>query len=146
MKKSGKAPVAIICALAALGGVSQRAAAQGVVDTVPSDDWGNTAMGAEALESDVAGATSGGGNTAAGVLALATNSSGNANSAFGNSALSANSTGGNNTAMGNAALATNTTGGQNTATGAVSMLLNTTGANNSADRVCRTLFQYFRQR
>ena len=95
MKQSGKTSVLIICALATLGGVSQRANAQGVIDNVPSDTWGNTAMGAEALESDVAGDMTGSGNTAAGVLALATNSSGNANSAFGNSALSANSTGGN---------------------------------------------------
>jgi len=131
VKHSVKSYVVLICALAALGGASRRAGAQ-VVDTVPSDDWGNTAMGAEALESDTAGDMTGSGNTAAGVLALATNSSGNGNTAFGNSALSANSTANNNTAIGNTALGTNTTGTQNTAAGTNALADNQTGSNDTA--------------
>jgi hypothetical protein len=74
---------------------------------------GNTAIGAGALEFDMAGSS----NTATGFDALAFNSSGVGNTATGSTALQSNTIGGGNTAAGISALFRNTTGTNNTASG-----------------------------
>jgi hypothetical protein len=89
-----------------------------------------------------------GGNTAAGFLALSSNTTGFSNTALGANALQLNTTGLGNTAVGSAVLSattgsantgigsfvlqSNTTGAQNTATGYSALLINTTGSSNTA--------------
>lgn len=76
--------------------------------------------------------TTGFGDTAIGVTALAANTSGYFNTANGYHALNANTYGYENTASGIWALAANTTGAQNTAIGADALYNNTTGYWNTA--------------
>jgi hypothetical protein len=92
--------------------------------------------------------TTGGNNTAIGLLALGANTTGNFNTAAGEGALAHNTTGGNtaigfeamffntkgdsNTAIGLGALEDNRTGDFNTATGGGALSNNTTGSENSA--------------
>ncbi len=71
----------------------------------------------------------GGGTTAVGVSALASNTTGFANTASGYQSLSNNTTGGDNTACGYQSLFSNTTGSNNTALG-YDALFNTTGSSN----------------
>jgi len=77
-------------------------------------------------------ATTGGGNTASGALALLSNTSGGANTASGDQALTANTTGYGNVANGASALYRNSTGGWNTATGLNALQYNSIGADNTA--------------
>jgi hypothetical protein len=72
------------------------------------------------------------GNTAMGIIALASNTTGNSNTAVGNSALTSNTTGSNNTANGNNVLVLNTTGSANTAIGDLTLYRNSTGNYNMA--------------
>jgi hypothetical protein len=88
---------------------------------------GNTASGTQALASN----TTGSGNAASGYQALNANTTGNSNTASGYLALLATN-GSNNTASGYEALAENQTGNQNTANGARALWMNTTGSNNVA--------------
>jgi hypothetical protein len=88
----------------------------------------NTAAGYLALYSNSTGSQ----NTAAGAWALADNTTGNYNTAAGTWVLWFNTTGTNNTATGNAALQSNTTGSYNTAAGASALYLNTTAWDNTA--------------
>jgi hypothetical protein len=104
---------------------------------------GNTAIGKNALQSNLIGTNNtavgnnalilnqGTGNTAVGNGALLDNVTGVANTAVGVTALSSN-TANNNTAVGGYALYLNTTGGQNTAIGTNASESNTTGINNVA--------------
>lgn len=106
-------------------------------DTVTSDKYYNTAMGADALLDLGNSATCtpqpcSRGNTAAGANALKSNTSGHGNAAFGAWSLFKNTTGAANTAVGNSALYLNTTGVWNTATGNSALYFNTTGKGNSA--------------
>jgi hypothetical protein len=87
----------------------------------------NTAVGFQALYSDVGGHE----NTATGRGALFSNI-GSINTANGSAALASNTTGGSNTANGGFALDSNTTGGQNTADGSESLHNNTIGTDNIA--------------
>jgi len=86
----------------------------------------NTAVGQDALVSNIAD-----GNTANGVTALAGNTTGYQNTASGHQALFSNTEGGNNTATGFQALRSNTVGFFNTASGH-SALFNNTGSDNTA--------------
>ncbi len=74
----------------------------------------------------------GGGNTASGYLALASNATGLFNTASGYQALNMNTSGFSNTATGAAALDMNTTGYQNTAGSDDALYQNRTGNNNTA--------------
>ena len=98
-------------------------------DPTPSDLYGNTAGGTDALlhNDNGRGSTR---NTAFGNEALFSNTSGDNNTASGLLALYNNTTGGNNTASGLLALESNTTGGNNTASGFEALLSNSTGSNN----------------
>ena len=88
----------------------------------------NTASGVMAL----AAVTSGGFNTASGYQALYSNTTGSSNTALGSNALQNNTAGGQNTATGDNALYSNTTGNDNTANGILALFLNTTGSDNTA--------------
>jgi hypothetical protein len=88
--------------------------------------YDNTALGAQALQSDTSGYT----NTAVGFQALHLNTAGLQNTAIGNAALNMNTSGNQNTAVGYAALTANTTGGGNAALGQWSLQGNQTGNNN----------------
>jgi hypothetical protein len=106
----------------------------------------NTALGALALVSTIAGGvantavggtallanTTGASNVAVGWEALTANTTGTSNVAIGRSALYSSTTANNNTAIGRDALYTNTTGSANTATGSGAMYANTTGYSNTA--------------
>jgi hypothetical protein len=105
----------------------------------------NTAIGAEALDSNTTGSnstatgfqalaanTTSGANTANGAFALRQNTLGHDNTASGFEALFSNTTGNANTANGSGALIVNTTGGANTANGSGALELNSTGSNNTA--------------
>jgi hypothetical protein len=89
---------------------------------------GNTANGAEALQSN----TTGNFNTATGWEALLSNTTGSNNMANGFRALFFNTTGNFNTANGLNALYHNTTASNNSATGFDALFNDTTGANNTA--------------
>jgi Chaperone of endosialidase len=106
---------------------------------------GSTAVGFEALSSNVSGSvntalgssaltlnTTGADNTAAGAVALASNTTGDGNTAIGGSTMYGNRTGFDNTATGSFALYINTTGSYNTATGFNALEHNLTGSNNIA--------------
>ncbi len=71
-------------------------------------------------------------NTAAGVLALQSNTTGSFNTATGNSALQFTTSGNHDTADGTDALVFNTTGTDNSAVGETALFANTTGNNNTA--------------
>jgi hypothetical protein len=103
---------------------------------------GNTALGADAMNSNTTGFsntamgdgalvhnTTGARNTVMGKYALQTNTIGNDNTAVGLSALDANTTASGNTAVGEAASQVNQTGFGNTAVGSSALLWNT-GSNN----------------
>jgi len=106
----------------------------------------NTAMGREALNSNLSGSmdntaigyqvlmdnNTGIRNTAIGAHALTANTSGMRNTAGGDYALSANTTGSYNTAYGNGTLISNTSGSQNTAVGNFALVYNETGNANVA--------------
>jgi hypothetical protein len=118
------------------GGVSVYNSGPAVTDIIidvngfyaaPTDQFGNTAIGAGSLALNDGGQQ----NTATGASALASNTTGGDNTATGSAALQNNSTGTGNTAIGTQTLVDNTTGGNNTACGAYSLLHNSTGANNT---------------
>jgi hypothetical protein len=88
---------------------------------------GNTAIGSQALQSNILGFA----NTATGSGALSSNTFGEANTATGGGALSSNTGGEANTATGDDALSSNTNGKRNTATG-YEALRYSTGSNNIA--------------
>ena len=92
-------------------------------------DGTNLAVGVGALVSDIAGGSF---NTAAGNLALQSNTTGEFNTATGNSALQFNTTGPHNTADGTTALVFNTTGGDNTAMGYAALASNLVGSGDTA--------------
>jgi hypothetical protein len=105
----------------------------------------NTAIGANALNSNTSGAantavgsaallgnTTGQSLTAIGVFALGRNTTGNFNTATGQNALLENTIGGDNTAIGYNALDANTTGNSNTAISRGALGSNTSGSNNTA--------------
>jgi Chaperone of endosialidase len=93
----------------------------------------NTAIGFQALFSNIAGSNSLGGNTAIGFRALYHHVGvGNGSTAIGDSALFSNTTGGASTATGRLALYSNTTGFNNTANGVAALFHNTTGDFNTA--------------
>jgi hypothetical protein len=100
---------------------------------------GNTAIGYQALHSDIGDSAGGGAfNTAVGYQALYKNNvtSGTEaqdNTAIGYQALQANTTGYFNTASGYQALSSNTSGLANTATGQWALRINTTGYGNTAN-------------
>jgi len=123
------------------------------VNPVVSDNYGNTAMGTDALISNdlpsindqsfyntAAGAyalqanTTGYRNTAFGGYALIVNTTGAWNSAFGEASLFSNISGSDLTAVGQGALYTNISGSSNTAVGFWSLLYNTIGSNDTAAR------------
>ena len=88
----------------------------------------NTALGADALETNI----NGGDNTAIGAAALQDNTTGFGNTAIGQASLQDNTTPGSNTAVGAFALQDNTTGAGNTGTGDGALNGNTTGDGNTA--------------
>ena len=90
---------------------------------------GNTAVGVVALAS---GSLSGGNNTAVGSSALTSLTTGVFNTAVGQAALNAGTGGNYNAAVGASALVLNTSGQQNTALGAYSLSVNITGSFNTA--------------
>lgn len=132
----------VVCLLLVLG----RPAHGGPVNPTPSDAYGNTAGGSNALLNTVVpgqmntafgyyalfSSSTGAGNTAAGANALFLNDTGNANTATGVSALNSNKTGSNNTAAGAYALCNNSSGSQNTADGFSALSSNTGGNFNTA--------------
>jgi hypothetical protein len=89
---------------------------------------GNTAVGANALQSNTTGSF----NTANGSSALSANTEGNGNTANGSGALERNTTGGGNTAFGGLALSGNIGGDANVAIGNSVLEGNTTGFGNTA--------------
>jgi hypothetical protein len=93
----------------------------------------NTAVGINALNSNVVTEISGIGNNAYGYGALQFNTSGRYNTANGAAALNTNTTGNSNTANGAGALQFNTTGNANTANGTGALGFNTTGDDNTAN-------------
>ncbi|MDA9290018.1 fibronectin type III domain-containing protein [Polaribacter sp.] len=93
----------------------------------------NTAVGINALNSNVVTDISGVGNNAYGYNALQFNTSGFYNTANGAVALNNNTTGNSNTANGAGALQFNTTGKANTANGAGALNNNTEGIANTAN-------------
>jgi len=93
----------------------------------------NTAVGINALNSNVVTDISGVGNNAYGYNALQFNTSGFYNTANGAAALNNNTTGNSNTANGAGALQFNTTGKANTANGAGALNNNTEGIANTAN-------------
>ena len=93
----------------------------------------NTAVGINALNSNVVTDISGVGNNAYGYNALQFNTSGFYNTANGAAALNNNTTGNSNTANGAGALQFNTTGNANTANGAGALSNNTEGDDNTAN-------------
>ena len=93
----------------------------------------NTAVGINALNSNVVTDISGIGNNAYGYNALQFNTSGFYNTANGTVALNTNTTGNSNTANGAGALQFNTTGNANTANGAGALNSNTVGDDNTAN-------------
>jgi len=93
----------------------------------------NTAVGINALNSNVVTDISGIGNNAYGYNALQFNTSGFYNTANGAVALNTNTTGNSNTANGAGALQFNTTGNANTANGAGALNSNTVGDANTAN-------------
>ncbi len=95
--------------------------------TSASNGLQNTAIGAEALESN----TTGSANVAVGAAALLYNTTGIRNVALGYSSLF-HSMGDNNTAVGENTLFANTTGSNNTAAGELALSANTTGFDNTA--------------
>lgn len=108
------------------------------------DNYYNTALGSNALTSNITGSyntangyaalyytSTGSNNTANGYYSLVYNTTGYSNTAVGNLSLSANTTGNANTANGNSALYHNTTGGSNTAVGFYSLGSNVSGNNNT---------------
>jgi len=92
-----------------------------------NNDGTNLALGYNTLGSNTSSY-----NTAAGNLALASNTTGEFNTATGNSALESNTTGPHNTADGTAAAALTTTGGDNTVMGYNALLDNTTASGSTA--------------
>jgi hypothetical protein len=112
--------------------------------TITSSGVENTAIGFQALYSDIDGAANtaiganalysskGVYNTATGDNALYSNTQGNENTATGANALFNNTTSGSNTADGFDALSSNTTGYRNTATGVSALYSNITGHGNTA--------------
>jgi hypothetical protein len=88
----------------------------------------NTALGADALETNI----NGGDNTAIGAAALQDNTAGFGNTAIGQASLQDNTTAGSNTAVGAFAVQDNTTGAGNTGAGWGALLSNTTGDGNTA--------------
>src|SRR5207244_9940372 len=76
--------------------------------------------------------TTGGANTATGVVALSQNNTGSGNTATGDQALQRNTVGGGNTANGNLALWTNDCGNNNTAIGVFALAFNPCGSGNTA--------------
>jgi hypothetical protein len=97
----------------------------------PPDGSNNTATGSAALFSN----TTGGDNTATGSAALKSNTIGGINTATGAFALESNTIGNSNTATGVSALSSNTEGNENTATGLSALFSNTTGFENTATGV-----------
>lgn len=127
------------------GGTSSGNTAVGVDALASNVSSRNTAFGQEALRNHVAGSdntavgyqalfsgTSGAGNTAAGYRTLFYNDMGQGNSGFGGSALFFNTEGSHNTAVGGIALLYNETGHWNTAVGVNSIRSNTSGDQNTA--------------
>ena len=86
----------------------------------------NAALGCNALL-----VSTGPGNVAVGVCALASNTTADRNTAVGDCALRLNSTGVNNVAVGSLSLSSNTTGGFNVAIGRNALFANTTGCFNT---------------
>jgi hypothetical protein len=105
---------------------------------------GNTAVGANALSTNVTGAENAAfgrkaleisttsGNAAFGFETLKLNTSGSTLSGFGADALGSNTTGSGNTAVGYRAMRVNTTGGANVSLGSEALRSNTTASNNTA--------------
>lgn len=93
-----------------------------------SGEGANTALGIQALFSNVTGAA----NTAVGYNALALTTTGGENTAIGEGALQDNTTGSNNTAVGRHALNNNTSGTNNTAVGRYALIFNSSGSYNVA--------------
>jgi Chaperone of endosialidase len=93
----------------------------------PSAGYSNTAIGYQALYSNIGGDS----NTAVGQQALLFNTYGIANTAMGYSVLGYNTTGASNTAVGIISLHFNTTGANNTAIGREALYNNTTGGFNT---------------
>jgi len=89
----------------------------------------NTAAGYLALGSNTTGVS----NTANGYASLYNNTTGYSNTANGVQALFSNTTGASNTANGYQAFYSSTTGTQNTANGYLALYYNTTGSSNVAD-------------
>jgi hypothetical protein len=102
------------------------------VNPVVSDNYGNTAMGTQALNVIDGNAYFGDNNTAAGYQALYSSQNSIANTAFGAGALYSDTVGLQNTAVGSTALYTNLTGDNNVAIGTLSMYYNTSGGYNTA--------------
>ena len=114
--------------------VAGPALAQQPPDSVASDTWNNTAMGANALLNQSAGySPKAHDNTAAGASTLISNTEGAANTAVGSNTLTFNTTGNQNTATGWGALYRNTTGYNNSAHGVSALNSNTSGAGNTAN-------------
>jgi trimeric autotransporter adhesin len=111
MKQVRKLSAVTVAAL--LVAIMGTAYAQQPPDVVQSDFRANTAMGTNALFSNVTG----GQNNATGTTALFSNTTGFGNNAYGYEAMYSNTTGGGNSAFGGGALEFNTTGYQNTAVG-----------------------------
>jgi len=97
-------------------------------NVVPSDSAANTAMGSNAMSSNLSGYE----NTAAGAHAMESNTSGNRNVAVGQGAMRYNTDGTFNTGVGDGALYYNTTGIYNTAFGYDTLANTTTGDYNAA--------------
>lgn len=109
------------------GGASNLNTAVGKGALAVTSGGGNTAVGASALASNGAGVS----NVAEGANALTSNVSGSSNTALGAGAMYYNVNGYSNTAIGNYALNSNTAY-QNTAVGVNALIGNTAGFNNTA--------------
>jgi hypothetical protein len=123
-------------------GFTAPAGAQLMPQTAYSDSQANTALGQDALPSDIdtgscnSSSPCGSNNTATGSMALESNTTGSYNSAFGSGALAEDTTGSENTAFGAGALHGpengSLTGSNNTAVGYHALNLNQIGINNTA--------------
>ncbi len=114
--------------LFAFGSYSNANAFLGFAGNTTTTGYYNTAVGQQALFSNITGNS----NTAVGLEALYSNTQGSGNIASGGYALTSNTSGGPNGAFGFEALAANTTGGENDAFGYRGLYSNSTGDGNDA--------------
>jgi hypothetical protein len=110
----------------AVGTAGQNTAVGALALVLNTTGFANTAVGRQALSSNVNGTD----NTAVGRNALAA-STASENTALGSLSLDANTSGTRNTALGEEALGSSTTGSNNTAAGEQAGFANTTGSNNT---------------